>query len=351
MGEKDEKKNEGEKKAEGGGKKDGGSTTVVLKLDLHCEGCANKVKRSVSHFEGVEKVKADSANNKLTVVGKVDPAGLRERVEYKTKKKVELVSPQSKKEGGDGGAAAGGDKKSDGKPEKKGEEKKGDDQKPKEAAVSTVVLKIKLHCDGCAHKIKRLIKKNIDGVDSVSTDLQKDLVIVNGTMNLKELVSLLTEKLNRSVEIVPAKKDDAGGGDKKVSEDKKGKEPAAAGSGSGDKNGKEKEGSTGAEKKDSGGADEKAKSEGGGGAKVEVSKMEFQGYNPQTFYAMPMYNRSFSMQDYGLPMHQNFQGYPSAGYAVQYMSGPQPPPLPPPTYLNLDDQMFSDENPNGCFIM
>lgn len=25
--------------------------------------------------------------------------------------------------------------------------------------VSTVVMKIRLHCDGCAHKIKRIIKK------------------------------------------------------------------------------------------------------------------------------------------------------------------------------------------------
>lgn len=45
----------GEKKAaEVGGKKDEGPTTVVLKLDLHCEGCAKKVRRAVSHFEGTE---------------------------------------------------------------------------------------------------------------------------------------------------------------------------------------------------------------------------------------------------------------------------------------------------------
>lgn len=30
-------------------------------------------------------------------------------------------------------------------------------------AVSTVVIKIRLHCDGCAHKIKRTVLKNIDG--------------------------------------------------------------------------------------------------------------------------------------------------------------------------------------------
>lgn len=43
----EKKKKEGEKKA------DGPPVTVVLKLDLHCEGCANKVKRSIRHFQGI----------------------------------------------------------------------------------------------------------------------------------------------------------------------------------------------------------------------------------------------------------------------------------------------------------
>lgn len=54
-----EKKNDaGEKKSGGGdavaagGKKDAGPTVIVLKLDLHCEGCAKKVKRSIRHLEG-----------------------------------------------------------------------------------------------------------------------------------------------------------------------------------------------------------------------------------------------------------------------------------------------------------
>ena len=62
---KDEKKNEGEKKvteaknqgekktADGGGKKDDAQSPIVLKLDLHCEGCAKKVKRSIKHFDGM----------------------------------------------------------------------------------------------------------------------------------------------------------------------------------------------------------------------------------------------------------------------------------------------------------
>lgn len=72
---------------------------------------------------GVDDVKIDAAGNKLTVTGKVDPAKLRQRVEDKTHKRVELVSPQPKK---DGGAA------SDKKPEEK---KKGEDKKEKPVEV------------------------------------------------------------------------------------------------------------------------------------------------------------------------------------------------------------------------
>ncbi|GFQ03297.1 heavy metal-associated isoprenylated plant protein 26 [Phtheirospermum japonicum] len=328
----------GEKKvaaaAEGGGKKDEGAITAVLKLDLHCEGCAKKVKRAVSHFEGVEKVKADCAANKLSVTGNVDPAWLRERVEYKTKKKVELISPQPKKDGG-----GGGDKKADDKSDKKPDEKKADDKKPKEPAVSTVVMKIKLHCDGCAHKIKRVVSKNIDGVNSVKTDLQKDLVTVTGTMNVKELTSYLQEKLKKGIEIIPPKKDDGGGDNKKAEKE--------GGGGGGDK----KDAGAGKESKPAGGGGEASK--GGEGTKVEVKKLEYNSLNPQTHFAMPMYNQSYANQDYGVEGYANHgyypnHGYPQTGYVVQYSQGPPPPP---PTYLNVNDQMFSDENPNGCSVM
>lgn len=70
-------------------------------------------------------MKTDSTSNKLTVTGTVNPERLRERVEYKTKKKVELISPQPKKD------AAGTDKKPDAKPDKK-DDKKEADNKPKQ---------------------------------------------------------------------------------------------------------------------------------------------------------------------------------------------------------------------------
>lgn len=83
-------------------------------------------------FVGVTDVKADPASNKLTVTGKVDPNVIKTKLEQKTKKKIEIVSSQPKKDGG-------GDKKADGKVEKKDEktEKKAEeksDKKPDQKA-------------------------------------------------------------------------------------------------------------------------------------------------------------------------------------------------------------------------
>ena len=76
---------------------------------------------------GVEEVKADRGANKLTVKGtNVDPTAIREKLEEKIKKKVELVSPQPKKDGG------GGYKK----PKEKKAEKKEEPKKPKEVLNS-----------------------------------------------------------------------------------------------------------------------------------------------------------------------------------------------------------------------
>ncbi|KAM0949671.1 putative heavy metal-associated isoprenylated plant protein/5/6 [Dioscorea sansibarensis] len=286
MGEKGEDK---EKKGGDGGKKEGGGggpVTVVLKVDMHCEGCAKKVKKSVKNFEGVESVAVDHGSNKLTVIGKVDPAKIRDRVEEKTRKKVELISPKDQP-------------KKDGSSEKKTDApaatdaKKSDEKKGKQVTASTVVLKIRLHCDGCIQRIRKTILK-IKGVESVGFEAAKDLVTVKGTMDVKSLPETLKEKLKRSVEIVPAKKDDAGAGDKKKD-----------GGGGGD------------EKKEKGGGGDEKKKEGGGGGGgekkedkapapvIEANKMEY--YSP-----------------YG------------GGYRIEMVHAPQ---------------LFSDENPNACSVM
>ncbi|XP_027363298.1 heavy metal-associated isoprenylated plant protein 6-like isoform X2 [Abrus precatorius] len=298
MGEqKEQPKNETEKKPdEAAPKKDDGPAPVVYKFDLHCEGCVKKIKRTVRHFEGVETVKADLSANKVTVTGKMDAVKLRDKLAEKTKKNAD--------------------------------EKKPVEDKPKE---STVVLKIRLHCDGCIAKIRRIIQR-FKGVESVNVDGSKDLVTVKGTMDVKELVPYLNEKLKRNVEVVPPKKDDEkkekdGGGDKKEKD------------GGGDK--KEKE--EGGEKKEESAA-----------AKVDVNKMAYMysmpppsyfydGHFPgQTSYAMPM---EVHPHQQGYANHYVDPGYANQGYPVQpplpyYMHPHAPPP-----------QMFSDENPNGCTVM
>ncbi|XVE61670.1 hypothetical protein DITRI_Ditri06bG0058600 [Diplodiscus trichospermus] len=338
MGEQKEgAKPEAEKKpaADAGTKKDDGKVTAVYKIDMHCEGCAKKIRRAIKHYEGVEDVKTDCGANKLTVIGQVDPAKVRDRLAEKIKKKVDLISPQPNKDAAAAGGG-GGDKKPDAdkKPEEKKEAKKDDKKAPKE---STVALKIRTHCEGCIHKIRRIILK-FDGIQSVIVDGAKDLVTVKGTMDVKDLVPFLKDKLKRSVDVVPPKKDDAG-------EKKDGGEKKDAG---GDKKEKGKEAAAGGEKKESGGEKKE-----GGEPKMEVSKMEYHGY---AYPSQPMYwsegqvygGPSYAVEGYQNHHHQDYgyanQGYMHPGYGNQgYMMDPRHPLDAP--------QMFSDENPNACSIM
>ncbi|XP_031102271.1 heavy metal-associated isoprenylated plant protein 6 [Ipomoea triloba] len=323
MGQKEEAKKEGGEKKGGDAavKKEEKPTAVVLKADLHCEGCAKKVRRSIRHFDGVEDVKTDWESGKLTVKGNVDPAWLRDILASKIKKKVEILSPQPKKDGGGGGGAAG-DKKSDDKSAKKDE--KDTEKKPKEPQVSTVVLTVRLHCDGCADKVKRIIRK-INGVKDVDVDLAKDLVTVKGSMDVKEITAYLREKLKRGVEVVPSKKDGGEGEKKKMVDD-----------------GEKKE------KKEKGGGSESSK--------VEANKMEYHGFQSNTFYARPIYNQSYYNQDYGLTMSDPSSSHAAMGYSYPYAHAPPPymhvPPTPPPTYVHAPSpNMFSDEDPNACSVM
>ncbi|XP_074312036.1 heavy metal-associated isoprenylated plant protein 3-like [Silene latifolia] len=323
--EKDTKNNEGEKKAESG------VTTTVLKFDMHCEGCAKKVRKSLKNFQGVESVKTDCSTNKLVVTGNVDPIKLKERVEEKMKKKVELVSLQPPvKPAKEGGEKKSDDKKpeekkSEGKSDdKKSEDNKKDKEKTKEPPVATVQLKTIVHCEGCAHKIKKIVSR-CEGVQDVNVDLQKDLITVKGTMNLKELLPYLNIKLKRIVELAPSKKEDGSGGDKKPKEaDAKPEKPKES-----------------SDEKKEGGGDKKNGPSGGdiskdNVTKIEVSKMEYTPFSYDYGYA-PIYDPrmlgegSSSSSGYG-------HGHQSVGYWHE------------PEYSH-PPQMFSDENPNACSVM
>ncbi|XP_057483513.1 heavy metal-associated isoprenylated plant protein 3-like [Actinidia eriantha] len=278
-------------------KKDDSPITVVLKvqMDCECEGCASRIRKCARDSQGVESVKGLGDSNKLTVVGKVDPVKLREMLEKKAKKKVELVSPLPKKDKDNDkekDISGGGDKKAEGKPEKKPDEKNS-----KEPPVTTAVMKVTLHCQGCIDRIRKAVTKTT-GYHDMSVDVQKNLVTVKGTMDMKALAETLKEKFKRPVEIVPPKKD---GGENKVKEGSGGeKGKGGGGGGKGKGGGEEGQAASGV-----GG--------GSGGVQVEQSQIQHVQYGyPNTY----IYGYEF--------------GYPAV----------HPPP-----------QIFSDENPNACSVM
>lgn len=298
-------------------------TVVVLKMDLHCEGCAGRVVKAVRTLDGVESVRiGDYELNKLTVIGHLDPAILRQKVEEKTKKKVEVISPASKKtkdgENTNQSDGGGGDNKK--KQQKQSQDQqppsdkaktavKKDEKKPKELPVTTAVLKVPLHCQGCIGKIHKVVSKT-KGYIEMSIDKNKDLVTVKGAMDMKLLADVLKQKLKRAVEVVPPKKDGGDGGGEKKGKgggEKKGK------SGGGN-DGEGKGGGGGGEKKGKGGGGDDGDGNDGGGGKAEA----------------------FMMENHGGPI-----GYPYPQYA--YGSG----------YADLvhAPQLFSDENPNACSVM
>ncbi|OAY51543.1 heavy metal-associated isoprenylated plant protein 3 [Manihot esculenta] len=340
--------NEGEKKevvqkkeGDDGGGKEGGKhpPTVILKIEMHCEGCVSKIIKLARGLDGVQSVKADTESSKLTVIGIIDPSQIREILHQKTKKKVELLSPQPKKEDSNAKNNKGDNKKSsDKKPD-------AENKKPKEAPVTSAVIKVAFHCLGCIEKIHRIVSKT-KGVHEMTLDKQKETVTVKGTMDVKALTETLKDRLKRPVEIVPPKKEKDGGG------------------GGGDKDGE----NTSGKKKNKGGGDgqDKAAAGGGGGggaaAKVEGNKIEYMmqpgfGYGPGPGFGYVGQPQPQPQQ----PVHVYGSGYmgqamqPMPVYGNGYMAQPQPVPMYEYGYGQVPGypvhMKFNDENPNACSVM
>lgn len=194
-----EEKKEEEKKEE---KKEEEPPEIVLKVDMHCEACARKVARALKGFEGVEDVTTDSKASKVVVKGKAaDPIKVCERLQKKSGRKVEIISPLPKPS-----------------EENKEENKEQKEEKKEEPpAVITVVLKIRMHCDACAQRIQKQIRK-IQGVESVETDLANDQVIVKGVVDPTKLVDYVYKRTRKQASIV---KDEEKKEEEKKEEEKK----------------------------------------------------------------------------------------------------------------------------------
>ncbi|CAA6657311.1 unnamed protein product [Spirodela intermedia] len=92
------------------------SITVVLKVRMHCEACAQVLQRKIKKMDGVESVVTDLPNDQVIVQGIIEPEKLVENVNKRTRKRASIVNDEEKKE-----EAAEG--------EKKEEVKEGDDKK------------------------------------------------------------------------------------------------------------------------------------------------------------------------------------------------------------------------------
>ncbi|KAL2519736.1 Heavy metal transport/detoxification superfamily protein [Abeliophyllum distichum] len=151
---------------------------IVLGVYVHCEGCGDEVLRCLRGFEGVEEIEIDAKNHKVIVKGKkADPIKVAERLRKKSGKHVNLISPIPPKE-----------------------EPK-EEKKPESPMVIEVVLKIYLHCEGCAKEVKHCIHK-MEGVQTVDPEMEKNLVTVKGSMDAQKLVAFINKRAGRHAEIV-----------------------------------------------------------------------------------------------------------------------------------------------------
>ncbi|RDX99524.1 Heavy metal-associated isoprenylated plant protein 3, partial [Mucuna pruriens] len=291
-----------QKKKTGGGnsnkENEDGNATVVLKVDMHCDGCTAKILKHLHAFQGVEKVELESDAGKVTVIGKVDPTKVREDLAQKMKKNVELVSPQPKKEK----EKENKDTKVS-KPDNKSENKTHDKKTKDKEAVTIAVLKMVLHCQGCIDKIRKTVGKTKGVQGIVAVDKEKETMTVKGTMDVKALAENLAKKFNMKVEVVSPKKD-------KDSDNKE----------------SEKEGS----------GKKKNKAGDGGGETNENNQEGGQMHNRMEYWP-PAFGYGYGY-GYG---HGNVAG-------VNYV-----PVYPEQMHLHLHappPQMFSDENPNACSV-
>ncbi|MBA0691470.1 hypothetical protein Goari_009096 [Gossypium aridum] len=72
--------------------------TVVLKVHMHCEACAQVLRKRIRNIPGVETVYTDVRNHQVIVKGVVDPANLVDYVYKRTRKQVSIVKDEENKE-------------------------------------------------------------------------------------------------------------------------------------------------------------------------------------------------------------------------------------------------------------
>ncbi|VFQ80638.1 unnamed protein product [Cuscuta campestris] len=298
---------------------------IVLRVFMHCEGCARKVRRCLKGFDGVEEVMTDCKTHTVVVKGeKADPIKVLERVQKKSHRQVELLSPIPP-------------------PPPPAEEPKKPPEEPpqaeekKQPQVVSAILKVHMHCEACAQEIKRRIQR-MKGVENVEPDFKGSLVTVKGIFEPPTLVDYIAKRTGKRVEIVRVEPE-------KAAEESPKEDKTAAAEG-----GEKKEEKTGGEE-DAAGKEMKE------GAAAAAPPADVPAEMAGTVVGFP------DQDDPKLELRKNeffYYYYPPPNY---YHLHVPPPPLPPPRYGHQEiygygveahhppPQMFSDDNPNACSVM
>ncbi|XP_031256580.1 heavy metal-associated isoprenylated plant protein 6-like isoform X2 [Pistacia vera] len=175
---------------------------IVLKMKLCCDS-SNKKLNKLLKVKGLEMLSMDVERDLVVVKGAMEVTEFISYIQNKLKKDIEVVNNAAvmfpiKTENGATCI----------KDELTGRDRKIIKDDGAMVKSTMVFLKIRLHCDHCIQKIRRLILR-IKGVERVSISAGENLVVVEGTMNVEKLTPYLKEKIKRSVEIVPIKKENS----------------------------------------------------------------------------------------------------------------------------------------------
>ncbi|CAI9768968.1 unnamed protein product [Fraxinus pennsylvanica] len=378
--------------------------TWILKTSIHCEGCKRKVKKILKQVPGVENVEVDIKQQKVIVTGNVDGDSLTKKL-IKSGKKAELWPEKTEKKEKKSGQERNKEKQikrqsNEQKIQENGAKK---EQKPT-GNVEAVQDPAKIG-DGGASTSGSTAKSGgasvgaaqVDGGE-VKSDEKSDAggsaKVSEGPVKTSGGVQVAESKLEKKPETdssaasAPQPAEEEGKGDS----ESKSKSAAASEKSNGGSDGIET-GTSGKKKKkkgQNGNSMERAKSSAATPASTGSDKHHGAGppliSNPANH--IPPHQHNY--HDYPTPLHHYGRppayavsyntAYPTSSYTASYAAPPQhsyvytnsgpevepqppsypdsyprqPPPSDPDSYPRqpLDSfEMFSDENPNGCFIM
>ncbi|KAF2318287.1 hypothetical protein GH714_004541 [Hevea brasiliensis] len=159
--------------------------TAVYKVNLHCQKCAQDIRKPLMRIQGVHNVDYDIEKAEIKVKGTIDVLKIHKQIEKLSTKKVELISPQIKiKE------AAATEKKVV--------------KETKEAIIRTTTVKVNMHCDKCEDDLRRRLLKH-QGIYNVKTDMKAQTLTVHGTIEPDKLLGYIRKKVHKNAEILTSK--------------------------------------------------------------------------------------------------------------------------------------------------